>query len=134
MAMRKRIACGGHCAISSNDFKRLEEFTMSKWVQVRDSLLDAIKAEEVGKELKNNFVGWAEKEGIEFIETFADGVVDECQKDAATETGWCKIRDAFVLPMAINGGVFVLKIVLTKAAAGAEKKGGDASVLQPEQE
>ena len=107
---------------------------MSKWVQVRDSLLDAIKAEEVGKELKNRFVGWAEKEGIEFIETFADGVVDECQKDAAAETGWCKIRDAFVLPMAINGGVFVLKIVLTKAAAGAEKKGGDASVLQPEQE
>ena len=42
---------------------------MSKWVQVRDSLLDAIKAEEVGKELKNRFVGWAEKEGIEFIQT-----------------------------------------------------------------
>jgi hypothetical protein len=36
--------------------------------------------------------------------------------------------------MAINGGVFVLKIVLTKAAAGAEKKGGDAPVLQPGQE
>ena len=90
---------------------------MSKWGQVRDSLLDAIKAEEVGKELKNRFVGWAEKEGIEFVETFADGVIDECKKDAETETGWCKIRDAFVLPIAIDGGVFILKMVLGKASA-----------------
>ncbi len=93
----------------------------SKWVQVRDSLLEAVKAEEVGKELKDNLVGWAENEGIEFVETFADGVIDECRKDAANETGWCKIRDAFVLPVAITGGVFVLKLVLTKAAANAVK-------------
>lgn len=32
----------------------------SKWVQVRDSLLEAVKAEEVGKEFKDNLVGWAE--------------------------------------------------------------------------
>ncbi|MBR1696432.1 MAG: hypothetical protein IJ709_13785 [Selenomonas sp.] len=89
----------------------------SKWVQVRDSLLEAIKAEEVGKTLKDRLVGWAETEGIEFIETFADGVIDECRKDAETETGWCKIRDAFVLPIAIDGGVFILKVVLEKAAA-----------------
>lgn len=89
----------------------------SKWVQVRDSLLEAVKAEEVGKELKDNLVGWAEKEGIEFVETFADGVIDECRKDAATETGWCKIRDAFVLPVAINIGMYVLRVVLEKAAA-----------------
>ena len=84
---------------------------------MRDSLLDAIKAEEVGKELKDSLVGWAETEGIEFVETFADGVFDECRKDAETETGWCKIRDAFVLPIVIDGGVFILKVVLGKAAA-----------------
>jgi len=104
----------------------------SKWVQVRDSALEAIKAEEVGKAVKDRFVGWAETEGIAFIDEFADGVINECRKDAATETGWCKVRDAFVLPVAITGGVFVLKLVLTKAADKA--KGGDASVLQPEQE
>ncbi len=91
----------------------------SKWVQVRDSALEAIKAEEVGKAVKDRLVGWAEKEGIEFIEQFADGVIDECRKDAATETGWCKIRDAFVMPAAINIGLCVLKVVLEKAAAEA---------------
>ena len=90
-------------------------------VQVRDSLLEAVKAEEVGKALKDNLVGWAEKEGIEFIEQFADGVIDECHKDASNETGWCKIRDSVVLPVAITGGVFVLKLVLTKAATAEIK-------------
>lgn len=92
----------------------------SAWVQVRDSLVEAMKVEEVGKELKDRFVGWAETEGIEFIETFANGVVDECRKDAENESGWCKIRDGVVLPAAITGGVFILKVVLGKAAASAK--------------
>ena len=92
----------------------------SKWVQVRDSLLEAVKAEEVGKELKDNLVGWAEKEGIEFVETFADGVIDECRKDAEKESGWCKIRDGVILPVALNVGMYILKVVLRKAAASAK--------------
>ena len=92
----------------------------SKWVQVRDSLLEAVKAEEVGKELKDNLVGWAEKEGIEFVETFADGVIDECRKDAEKESGWCKIRDGVILPVALNVGMYILKVVLGKAAASAK--------------
>ena len=41
----------------------------SKWVQVRDSLLEAVKAEEVGKELKDNLVDWAEKDetGVNYL-------------------------------------------------------------------
>jgi len=92
----------------------------SAWVQVRDSLVEAMQVEEVGKELKDRFVDWAETEGIEFIETFANGVVDECRKDAENESGWCKIRDGVVLPAAITGGVFILKVVLSKAAASAK--------------
>jgi hypothetical protein len=93
----------------------------SKWVQVRDSIVDAMQAEEVGKELKDRFVGWAETEGIDFIQAFADGVIDECRKDAEKESGWCRIRDSVVLPVALTGGVFVLKLVLTKAATAEIK-------------
>lgn len=30
----------------------------NKWVEVRDSLVEALKIEEVGKDLKNSFVTW----------------------------------------------------------------------------
>lgn len=46
-----------------------------------------------------------------------DRVIAECKADAPTKTGWCKIRDAFVVPAAINIGMYVLKVVLEKAAA-----------------
>ena len=92
----------------------------SKWVQVRDSLVEAMQVEEVGKELKDRFVGWAETEGIDFIQTFVDGVIDECRKDAEKESGWCKIRDGVILPVALNVGMYILKVVLGKAAASAK--------------
>ena len=33
---------------------------------------------------------------------------------AAQETGWCKIRDAVVLPLVLQGAVYVVKTVLEK--------------------
>jgi hypothetical protein len=46
----------------------------------------------------------------------ADAIIDECRKDAPNESGWCKIRDAFVVPVAINIGMALLKLVIEKAA------------------
>ena len=31
-----------------------------------------------------------------------------------TETGWCKIRDGVVLPLLMQGGVAIIKTVLSK--------------------
>lgn len=62
--------------------------------------------------LRVNMIG-----GIALLEAAADRIIDECKKDAPQETGWCKIRDAFVVPAAINIGLYVLKVVLEKAAA-----------------
>ena len=92
---------------------------MSKWTEIRDTVVDALKVEEVGKNLKGNFIDWLTKEGIALLEAAADRVVEECKADAPKETGWCKIRDAFVVPAAINIGLYVLKVVLEKAAAEA---------------
>ena len=92
---------------------------MSKWTEIRDTVVDALKVEEVGKNLKANFIDWLTKEGIALLEAAADRVVEECKADAPKETEWCKIRDAFVVPAAINIGLYVLKVVLEKAAAEA---------------
>jgi hypothetical protein len=90
---------------------------MSKWTEVRDSIVEALKVEEVGQDLKTRFVDWLGDEGIGFIQPIADAIVDECKKDAPTESGWCKIRDLFVVPVAVNLGMALLKLVIDKAKA-----------------
>lgn len=90
---------------------------MSKWVDIRDSVLEALKLEEVGKGLKNRVVGWVGEEGVEFVQGFVDEIKDECKRDAPQEKGWCKIRDTFVVPLLLDGGMFLLKMVIEKAAA-----------------
>lgn len=87
------------------------------WVEVRDSVLEALSLDEVGKTLKGNLNNWLVSEGMDVISVAADKVIDQCRKDAPAETGWCKVRDAFVLPLAIQGGLAVLKVVIEKAAA-----------------
>jgi hypothetical protein len=95
-----------------------EELTMSsKWVEIRDTAVDALGLDEVGKTLKGNLNNWLVDEGLDIISKTADKVVEQCKKDAPKETGWCKVRDSFVLPLAIQGGVAVLKVVIQKAAA-----------------
>ncbi len=89
---------------------------MSKWVEIRDSIVEALKVEEVGKDLKDRFVEWLEMEGVAFIQAFADSIIAECKADAPTETGWCKIRDAIIIPVALNIGMAILKLVIEKAA------------------
>lgn len=61
---------------------------MSKWTDVRDSIVEALKVEEVGNNLKQNFLGWLEDEGVEFAQKFVDSIVAECKADAPKETGW----------------------------------------------
>jgi len=90
---------------------------MSKWVEIRDSLLGAMQVKDVGNKVKEDFISWLTTEGIEFAQSFADEVAKECKHDAPNETGWCKIRDGVVLPVALNVGIYILRTVLTKAAA-----------------
>ena len=90
---------------------------MSKWTDIRDTVVEALQVDAVGKNLKDNFITWLTQEGIALLEAAADRIIEECETDAPNETGWCKIRDAFVVPAALNIGIYILKVVLEKAAA-----------------
>lgn len=90
---------------------------MSKWTDIRDTVVDALQVEAVGRNLKDEFIKWLTNEGIALLEAAANRIIEECKTDAPNETGWCKIRDAFVVPAALNIGIYILKIVLEKAAA-----------------
>ena len=90
---------------------------MSKWTEIRDTVVEALQVDAVGKNLKDNFINWLAQEGIALLEAAANRIIEECKTDAPNETGWCKIRDAFVVPAALNIGIYILKVVLEKAAA-----------------
>lgn len=90
---------------------------MSKWVEIRDSVLASLKLEEVGKGLKDKFVGWVGAEGMDFAQALADEIKSECKKDAPQEKGWCRIRDSFVVPIALDISMAILKLIIEKAAA-----------------
>ena len=49
------------------------------------------------------------------IEMVVDDFVDKLKQQAPSETGWCRIRDGIVLPLVMQGTVYVVKVVLTKA-------------------
>lgn len=89
---------------------------MSKWTEARDSLVEAMKLEDIGKNLKADFVTWLSGEGLDFAQEVINQVIAECKKDAPTESGWCKIRDTFVVPVALNVVMYVLRTVMVKAA------------------
>lgn len=91
---------------------------MSKWTEIRDTAVEALNAEGVGKDIKDKFIDWLVKEGMAFLQAVADKVIAQCKADAGSESGWCKIRDAFVIPAAISIGMYVLEMVVEKAGQG----------------
>ena len=93
---------------------------MSKWTDFRDEIEEAIKIADVKKSIKDDFIHWLESEGVELAQKFVDQIIEECKADAPKESGWCRIRDAFVLPAVLNIAMYILQLVLAKAAAEAE--------------
>lgn len=53
---------------------------MSKWVQIRDSIEDALKVDAVSKNMKADFVTWLGAEGTDFAQKAVDSINEECKK------------------------------------------------------
>ncbi|AXB82764.1 hypothetical protein ACG98G_05740 [Megasphaera hexanoica] len=94
---------------------------MSKWTEVRDGLVDALNVDEVTEAAKNQIVSSMTTEGMDAIEAVADKFVAQIQEQASLETGWNAIRDKFVLPLLINGGIWLVKLVLSKSTTSDNK-------------
>ena len=87
---------------------------MSKWTDIRDGALDALKdgALDVVEDTKQEFLANFIEAGVPVVEAYADTV----KAQAADEAGWCKIRDALVIPAAVKIGLYVGKQILTMVA------------------
>lgn len=87
---------------------------MSKWTDIRDNALDALHVDDVTEEVKQGVTQKILDEVIPVVESAIDAFCAATKEQAKTESGWCKIRDAIVLPLVMQGGVYVIKTVLSK--------------------
>lgn len=87
---------------------------MSKWTDIRDSITENLKVEDVTEEVKEKVSQTILDEILPPIEAVVDDFVDKLKQQAPSEKGWCRIRDGIVLPLVLQGTVWVIKFVLTK--------------------
>ena len=87
---------------------------MSKWTDFRDDIVESLQVEEVTEQVKQNLTKQIVESILPAVKTAADGVTAKIKEQAKAEQGWCKIRDMLVLPLVINGVIYVVETVLTK--------------------
>ena len=87
---------------------------MSKWTDFRDDIVESLQVEEVTEQVKQNLTRQIVESILPAVKTAADNFVGKIKEQARTEKGWCKIRDMLVLPLAINGLIYVVELVLNK--------------------
>ena len=87
---------------------------MSKWTDFRDDIVESLQVEEVTEQVKQNLTKQIVESILPSVKTAADGFTAKIKEQAKAETGWCKIRDMFVLPLVINGVIYAVETVLTK--------------------
>jgi hypothetical protein len=88
---------------------------MSNWTDFRDSVLAAIDVEEITEDVKQDFTRWILTNLLPALKPAAENFVDQVRAQAANESGWCKVRDLFVLPFVVEGGLWLIEKALTKS-------------------
>ena len=90
---------------------------MSKWTDVRDNVVDALHVEDVTEDVKQHVTATLLSEVMPVLENAVDSFCAATKEQSKSESGWCKIRDGVVLPLLMQGGVYVVKLVLSKTVA-----------------
>lgn len=90
---------------------------MSKWTDVRDNVVDALHVDDVTEDVKQHVTSTLLSEVVPVLENAVDSFCAATKEQSKSESGWCKIRDGVVLPLLLQGGVYVVKLVLSKTVA-----------------
>ncbi|EPP17404.1 hypothetical protein G153_02390, partial [Megasphaera sp. BL7] len=71
---------------------------------------------DVTEEVKQTVTQKIIDEVIPIVENAVDNFCAATKEQAKTETGWVKVRDGIVLPLVMEGVVYIVKTVLNKTA------------------
>ena len=87
---------------------------MSKWTDIRDSIEQAVSGQQIDEQVKQDVMQKLYDVILPSLQKFGDGFVASVKAQSADESGWCKVRDAIVLPALIEGGLWLVEMVLKK--------------------
>lgn len=90
---------------------------MSKWTEIRDNVVTALQVDDVTEDVKQHVTDTLLSEVVPIIENAVDSFCATTKEQSKTESGWCKVRDGIVLPLVMQGAVYVVKLVLSKTVA-----------------
>lgn len=88
---------------------------MSKWTEIRNSIVNELHIPEVTEEAKQRMTLAIVNEGMPLIEQAVDGYVAKLKEQAKSERGWAWGRDAVALPVVLQGAVWAVKMILAKS-------------------
>ena len=105
---------------------------MSKWTEIRDAALADIKgnALEVTENAKKDFLDTFTESAYPVIESYADSFTETVKKQAETESGWNKIRDAAIIPACVKIGLFVFKSIVSATVNAANNTDAATTTAQ----
>lgn len=87
---------------------------MSKWTDIRDSIEQAVSGQQIDEQVKQDVMQKLYDAILPALQKLGDGFVASVKAQSADESGWCKVRDAIVLPALIEGGLWLVEMVLKK--------------------
>lgn len=93
---------------------------MSKWTDIRDSIVDALDVDVVTEDMKNDLTRNILTNALPAVEAVADKFTAQIQEQSKSETGWDKARDGIILPLLINGAIWLTKYILNKTIPTAQ--------------
>lgn len=87
---------------------------MSKWTEIRDSIEQVVSDTQIDEQVKQAVTQKCYDVILPSLQKLGDGFVASVKAQSADESGWCKVRDAIVLPALIEGGLWLIEMVLKK--------------------
>lgn len=87
---------------------------MSKWTDIRDGIEQAVSDTQIDEQVKQAVTQKCYDVILPSLQKLGDGFVGSVKAQSADESGWCKVRDAIVLPALIEGGLWLIEMVLKK--------------------
>ncbi|MCI7331770.1 MAG: hypothetical protein SOZ01_09090 [Selenomonadaceae bacterium] len=95
---------------------------MSKWTDARDSIVNDLQISSVTEQMRADLLQCLANEATPAVEAFLGKFTDAVKAEAEHESGWCRFRDAVVIPGCISLLLQLSKYAITRTLAETQTK------------